>query len=536
MKKNLPSSMPAALAAQLMQSASELKRVGLKNICNHDPLRAQTCSVEVGDIYCDYAKNLITPDVLAHLIEWAQVTNVPGRIAQLMQGEKLNISEDRPALHTALRRETTAPLHLDGKDVMQEIAAQKAKMAQIVEKIQQGHWKGATGKSINTIVHIGIGGSDLGPVMAVEALMPYRQSALEIHFVSNIDPIAISAVLAEVDPETTLFIISSKSFTTPETLANVSVARAWLEQRLGEGAFRQHAIAVTANPEKAKAFGIDPQHILTFASWVGGRYSIWSTIGLPLALSIGMAQFEQFLAGARLMDAHCLQAPLSENMPVILALLGAWSIHFLEMPTVGVLPYAQGLRRLPDYLQQLDMESNGKSVQLSGESVGYHTGPIVWGQAGTNGQHAFYQLLHQGTHPIALDFILVANTTTDYPELHQQLLANGLAQSQALLQGRNDPDLSPMEVMQGNRPSTTLLLSSLSPYVLGQLLALYEHKVFVQGVLWGINSFDQPGVELGKVLAKRIQACMEDPLNAHQVGLDASTLGLLRKISEYKKG
>lgn len=532
-RKTLPTSMPVSSATALSKAALQMRQTGLRALFAADPERANRYALQVGDIYCDYSKNLLTPTILDHLIAWAQSAQVSARAAALMQGEKINTSENRPALHTALRRDPTRPLMVDGQDVMPEIAAQRAKMGQIVQKLQQGLWFGATGKAIDTVVHIGIGGSDLGPAMAVEALMSYRRTTLQLHFVSNVDPVAISSVLDQCDPATTLFIISSKSFTTPESLANAQVARSWLQQKLGTNAVEPHWIAVTANPEKAQAFGIDPQHILSFAAWVGGRYSIWSTIGLPLAILIGMEQFEQFLAGARLMDEHFLTAPLSKNMPVLLALLGAWSIHFCDMPTIAILPYAQGLRRLPDYLQQLDMESNGKHVRLDGKSVSYSTGPVVWGQAGTNGQHAFYQLLHQGTHAIAIDFILVAQNQTAYPDLHRQLLANGIAQAQAMMQGRLDSTLSPMEVMEGNKPSNTILLKALTPSALGQLLALYEHKVFVQGVLWELNSFDQPGVELGKLLAKRIEACLKGPAGEDMTDLDTSTNGILRKIADF---
>lgn len=534
-ESSLPRSLPAALRQQLGTAAQGLQETGLRALFETDPERAKRLTLEHGEIYLDYSKNLITDEVLSDLLDWAAAVKMPERIQALLSGEKVNVTENRAALHTALRKPEGSQLLVDGQDVMPAIYQQRAKMSEIVSALHQKKWLGSTGKPISAVVHIGIGGSDLGPVMACEALEPLRVSDIALHFVSNIDPTAMDSVLAQVTPETTLFIISSKSFGTPETLANAQLAKDWLHTHLGEKALAQHGLAVTASPDKAKAFGIAPSNILSFEKWVGGRYSIWSTIGLPLAIQVGMAQFEAFLAGAYAMDQHFSDAPLAENMPVLLALLGAWDIHFLAMPSVAVLPYAEGLKYLPAYLQQLDMESNGKSVQSDGQPVTGSTGPVVWGQAGTNGQHAFYQLLHQGSHAIAMDFILVANSASKNKTMHQQLLANGLAQTQALMQGRQGTDLAPTEIMPGNKPTNCLLLKSLSPFAFGQLLALYEHKVFVQGVLWGINSFDQPGVELGKVLAKNIEDCFEDAKHSNRKGLDFSTLELLEKIQKFQQ-
>lgn len=535
-QQHYPNSLSAKLKTSLQQQAQGLSEMGLRKLFETDPKRANRLVLEVGDLYCDYAKNLVNDAVLSDLLAWAESANVPEKIQALLNGEKVNVTENRAALHSALRREAGEALVVDGQDVIPSLTEQKAKMAEIVNKLHSGKWLGATGKPIQSIVHIGIGGSDLGPQMAVEALQAYQKTDMSLYFVANIDPVAITKVLTKISPETTLLIISSKSFSTPETLMNANVAKDWFLEHLGEEALAAHCLAVTANPEKAKAFGILEENILTFAPWVGGRYSIWSTIGLPLAITIGMDQFEAFLAGAKEMDQHFGSAPLSENLPVMLALLGAWAIHFLKMPTLAILPYAEGLKRFPDYLQQLDMESNGKSVRVDGEVAHYMTGPIVWGQAGTNGQHAFYQLLHQGTHQVAMDFILVANPMADNPAMHQELLANGLAQTQALMQGRQDKSLQPTEIMLGNKPTTVLLLKSLNPFALGQLIALYEHKVFVQGVLWGINSFDQPGVELGKVMAKNIAVCFKDRTHPNWSQIDASTIGLLEKIVKYQQG
>lgn len=486
-----------------------------------DPKRAQRYSLEYDGLLLDYSKNVIDDKVLSTLMAFAQAHGLKENIARLLAGDKVNVTENRPALHTALRRLDHEGLVVNGINVMTSIANEKAKMAALVEKIHQEN-------NIRAVVNLGIGGSDLGPKMVTQALKAYRQTAMEFYFVSNVDPCALHEVLERLDPKTTLFVISSKSFTTPETLLNATMAKEWLAKELSPEVLLSHFVAVTSKPEKAKAWGIADNAILAFEEWVGGRYSVWSTIGFPVALSVGMAHFESFLAGARSMDNHFQEAPFEKNMPVLLALIGLWYVQGFGATTQAVLPYSHGLRRFADYLQQLDMESNGKSVHIDGASVDNLTGPIVWGQAGTNGQHAFYQLLHQGTHYIPVDFIAFKESTTAFDSQHTVFVANALAQAQALLQGCENENAH--DVMPGNRPSNMLLFKKLTPYTLGQLLALYEHKVAVQGLLWRINSFDQPGVELGKKLAQEVTKAI---LNKEEnVSLDPSTRQLVHYLNQ----
>ncbi|MFI4937586.1 MAG: glucose-6-phosphate isomerase [Candidatus Berkiellales bacterium] len=515
----------------LKGSANHMQKEKLIDLFAKDPTRVSKFSLTVDQLYWDFSKNFLTEEILEQLVALANFYDVKGAILRLMTGEMVNTTENRPAWHTALRyQKEEAFLPLDSK-LLAIIAEQKAKMAKMVETIQNHQWLGATQQPITDIVNLGIGGSDLGPKMVVQALEYYRQATVNLHFVSNVDPMAISSLLQTLNPATTLFIISSKSFTTPETLANVQVAKQWLSEQLSTNDLTNHFIAVTAQPKKAQAFGIPSSHCLTFEAWVGGRYSVWSTIGLPLALFIGMKNFEAFLQGASKMDAHFASAPMAENMPVLLALLGIWYIHGWDAETLAVLPYAEGLRSLPDYLQQLDMESNGKGVNHDGHIVTGATGPIVWGQAGTNGQHAFYQLLHQGTHFVPIDFIVAAQSDAPLTQQHQFLVANCLAQAQALMQGTpKDQNYPPHEVMPGNKPSNIFLLPKITPYTLGQLLALYEHKVFVQGVIWQVNSFDQPGVELGKKLAQRVFESLKN--GSLDANFDPSTRAMIQKIGE----
>lgn len=514
---------------RLQTKAKQMQKQKMTDLFVQNPQQASQFAVSVGDIYLDYSKNFIDQELMSALLALAESVDLKSAISRLLTGMNVNSTENRPALHTALRRPLNKPLKINDVDVMQNIGAQLQKMGSLVEKLHAKKWLGAKGDAIKDVVNIGIGGSDLGPLMAVEALKHYQQTDLNLHFVSNIDPVVISDVLKKLDPATTLFIISSKSFSTPETLTNATVAKAWLTQHLGAD-ISAHLLAVTASPAKASEFGVTKDHILTFEPWVGGRYSIWSTIGLPLALSIGMAHFTDFLKGANVMDEHFASAPLATNMPVILGLMGVWYSNFWNASTVAVLPYINSLQYLPDYLQQLDMESNGKQVNNDQEKVSYTTGPIVWGQVGTNGQHAFYQLLHQGTHFIPVDFILAANSNSDLNEQHQQLIANCLAQAQALMQGAQGKFAH--EHMPGNKPSNMLLLKKMTPFTLGQLLALYEHKVFVQGTIWQINCFDQPGVELGKKLADRLY----QSIRTHEVDeqSDFSTRTLIQKCEEMK--
>lgn len=514
---------------RLQVKAKQMQKQKISDLFVQNPQHASQYGLTVGDIYLDYSKNFIDQELMNDLLALAGSVDLKGAISRLLTGMNVNTTENRPALHTALRRPLNKPLKVNDQDVMQNIGAQLEKMAMMVDKLHTKKWLGAKGQAITDVVNIGIGGSDLGPLMAVEALKHYQQTDLNLHFVSNIDPVVIADLLKKLDPATTLFIISSKSFSTPETLTNAKVAKTWLTKNLGQN-ISAHLLAVTASPAKANEFGVSEENILTFEPWVGGRYSIWSTIGLPLALSIGMTHFAEFLKGANVMDEHFATAPLENNMPVILALIGVWYSNFWNASTIAVLPYINTLQYLPDYLQQLDMESNGKQVNNRKENVNYTTGPIVWGQVGTNGQHAFYQLLHQGTHFIPVDFILAANSNSELLDQHQQLIANCLAQAQALMQGTNGKFAH--EHMPGNKPSNMLLLKQMTPFTLGQLLALYEHKVFVQGTIWEINCFDQPGVELGKKLADRLYQSM----SSHEVDeqSDLSTRSLIQKCEEMK--
>lgn len=497
----------------LKNFAKNYKQKQLIDLFRSDLTRAEKYTLEVGDLDLDYSKNFIDEKVLSTLIDIAHQNDLRGAIEKLFTGEKINITENRPALHTALRQNP-----------------QIEKMSTLVQALHSQHKIGATGKPIKQVVNLGIGGSDLGPKMVAQALAPYQQGKCQISFVSNVDPTEIMECLERLDPAETLFVISSKSFTTPETLLNAATAKQWLQTALKTTDVSMHFAAVTSRPEKAKAWGVLEENTLCFEEGVGGRYSVWSTIGFAVALSVGMSHFEDFLAGARMMDEHFRSAPFESNMPILLALIGLWYIHGFDANTLAILPYAHGLRRFPDYLQQLDMESNGKSVQLNGERVTSSTGPVIWGQAGTNGQHAFYQLLHQGTHFIPMDFIVCSQTNTKLTSQHEQFVANALAQAQAFMQGEKGS--KPHEYMPGNKPSNFLLLKKLTPFALGELLALYEHKVFVQGVLWGINSFDQPGVELGKKLANKVnQALISDEIDPN---MDLSTQTLIQKIKKAR--
>ncbi len=509
--------------------AAALSSQSLTYLFSADSNRVNKFSLSVDELYLDYSKNFIDDVSKAALVSLAQSCELKEKIKALFEGEKVNNTEGRPALHTALRQDPSVALFLNDHNIIEPIKSEKEKMYRLVNQLHEGLYVGATGKKITDVINLGIGGSDLGPVMAVEALKDFQQTPIKLHFVSNIDPDAITSVLKACDPATTLFILSSKSFTTPETLVNAQVAQAWLKAGLKTEHTAKHFIGVTANPEKAKAFGILPENILCFWEWVGGRYSIWSTIGLPLAISIGVENFESFLLGARKMDEHFKNAPLDQNMPVILGLLGAWYAHCWQASTIAVLPYSERLKRFSDYLQQLDMESNGKSVSKNGEQVTCSTGPIVWGQAGTNGQHAFYQLLHQGTHFIPVDFIVAKVSNTDLQEQHKHLVANCFAQAAALMQGSDSTTKFAHEHMPGNKPSNMLLIDKLTPRTLGLLLSLYEHKVYVQGVIWDINSFDQPGVELGKKLAKKVVESLISNKVDHD--MDSSTQSLIEKVN-----
>lgn len=527
----------------LQQERAALSSTRLTDLFSADPQRFERFSLEAAGLFLDYSKNFLTAETLNKLVALAQAQKLEACRAALFAGEPINNTEKRSVLHAALRGDQA--IEVKGQDVMPGVYAVLDALAAFTDKVRSGAWLGRSGQAITDVVNIGIGGSDLGPLMVSEALKPYWHPRLTLHFVSNVDGGQLAQVLRKVSPDTTLFIVASKTFTTQETLANARSARAWLLQNGGcEADIAKHFVAVSTNAKAVAEFGIDTANMFGFWDWVGGRYSLWSAIGLPIALAIGMERFRALLAGARAMDQHFLTAPLAANMPVLMALIGIWYANFHDAASYGIAPYCQALHRLPAYLQQLEMESNGKSVTRQGEAVSYATCPIVWGEPGTNGQHAYFQLLHQGTQMVPMDFIAPLKAPHSLPGHQLLLLANCFAQSEALMKGKsadevraeltaqglNEADLAfllPHKVFAGNRPSNTLLLPELSPEHLGALIALYEHKVFVQGVIWDVNSFDQWGVELGKQLAKAIEA----ELNSGQVAPshDGSTVGLLRR-------
>ncbi len=512
----------------LQQHIDTIRPLHLRDLHQQDPQRAQRYSLEAAGLYLDYSKNRITDETLQQLLALAQEAELETWRSRLFSGETINHTEQRAVLHTALRT-SQGPIHVAGEDVLPAIAAEKAKMREFTHAIRSGQWSGYSGRAIKSIVNIGIGGSDLGPCLVCDALDPYRQAGLQVHFVSNIDGAHIHDTLRGCDPQSTLFIVASKSFSTQETLNNALAAKAWfLASGASQDDINKHFVAVTSNNKLATEFGISPEAQFSMWDWVGGRYSLWSTIGLAIAISIGMDNFDALLAGAEAMDQHFQTAPLAENMPVILALLGVWYNNFLGFDSYAILPYAQLLERFPAYLQQTDMESNGKRIDREGQPVDYQTGPIIWGGVGTNAQHAFFQLMHQGSKTIPADFILVQATHSQLDKQQQMLLANAIAQTEALMQGKTAEQvalelqtrgfseaqqavLQPYMTFPGNSPSNTIILPRLDPASLGALLALYEHKVFVQGVIWQINSYDQWGVEYGKQLAKgALQALQGD--------------------------
>jgi len=499
----------------------ELGRISLARLFAEHPDRFERFSLVLDDLLIDYSKNLVTADTLRLLFALARAAEVEAWRERMWAGERINTTEDRAVLHVALRHRGPEPIFCDGRDVMPEVRAVLARMKTFTEEVRSGFWRGATGAPITDIVNIGIGGSDLGPQMVCRALAHLARPDLRAHFVSNVDGAQLAATLARLDPARTLFIVASKTFTTQETMQNAASARAWLTAALGEAAVARHFVAVSTNAEAVAGFGIDPERMFGFWDWVGGRYSLWSAIGLSVALHLGFERFESLLEGGYAMDRHFRTAPLERNAPVILALLGIWYRDLLGFSTHAVLPYDQRLERLPAHLQQLEMESNGKRVRRDGRPVERPTAPVVWGEPGTNGQHAFFQLLHQGTEIVPCDFLAAALPDHDLPGHHEKLLANLLAQGEALAFGKDERQvraelaarglagpaleaLVPHKVFPGDRPSTTILFRRLDPFTLGRLIALYEHKVFVQGVIWGIDSFDQWGVELGKELAASI--------------------------------
>ncbi len=544
MKK--PTDLPAWKA--LADHHAKLGDATLQSLFAADGARFANFSARLGDITLDYSKNRVTDVTLGLLFDLARESGLDAARAELFGGARINNTEKRPALHMALRAPAAhggkgLAFAIDGKDVAPLVARELDALCDFADEVRSGAFKGATGKRIRHIVNIGIGGSDLGPALIVDGLRHDIGGKMQLDFVSNVDGAHLVSVLERSDPEKTLFIVASKTFTTAETMANAKAARRWLAEKLGEGAVDRHFVAVSTNIDAVKAFGIHPDRMFRFWDWVGGRYSLWSAIGLSIILAVGPHKFRDLLAGAAAIDRHFLEAPLTQNLPVIMGLLQVWHRNFCGLASQAILPYAQDLWRLPAYLQQLEMESNGKRVTRDGNAVAWQTSPVIWGQAGTNGQHAFHQMLHQGSEPVPCDFILVARDRSGLPEQHEMLFANGLAQSAALAFGKSAEAVSaemkaagkPAEEVSfltlhrtfpGNRPSTTLLLPVLDPYHLGALIALYEHKVFVAATIWGINPFDQWGVELGKEMANALLAGKGGPA-------DSSTAGLMALYSNY---
>ncbi len=538
------------LFKELFEHKERLQKIDLNNLFEKDKNRFNNYSLLACDILLDYSKNYLDDKSKKALFDLARIVDVEGARQKMQMGEKINFTENRAVLHTALRYQGEGEVLLDGKNIMEQIRSVLLKMKNFCDNLHQGKILGASGEKFSDIVNIGIGGSDLGPQMAIKALKPYHKKGIKAHFISNIDGANISEVLNELNPATTLFIVSSKSFTTKETMQNAQTAKIWLQNALGERAVKNHFVAISTNIEACTQFGVDEKNIFAFWDFVGGRYSVWSAIGLSLAIIIGFDNFNEFLRGAYLMDRHFFAAPLEQNMPVILALIGIFYRNIFAFPTLAIVPYSYRLRRFPAYLQQLDMESNGKSVDREGEFVDYNTGAIIWGEMGTNAQHAFFQLLHQGKDIIPVDFLLSKKDENNLSKHNNMLLANCLAQSQALMRGKNINQvkeelkkqglsekkiakLAPHKVFTGNRPSNTIIYDRLSPQILGSLIALYEHKIFVQGVIWNINSFDQWGVELGKQLADNLLPYFEEGKNGTKnaqnrpLNGDSSTLGLV---------
>ncbi|GLK80568.1 glucose-6-phosphate isomerase [Methylopila turkensis] len=537
------------LFERLAEHRRETEAMSLRMLFENDQQRFARFSVTLDDLLFDYSKTHVTPETIELLAALARAADVESRRDAMFAGEKINVTEDRAVLHTALRAGADAVIRVDGEDVMPDVRAERTKAARFADGVRSGALLGATGERFTDVVNIGIGGSDLGPAMAALALAPYVQKGLRGHFVSNVDGAHINDTLRGLDPTRTLFLVASKTFTTQETMANAGAARRWLVGGLGEAAVGAHFAAISTNVQAVEAFGMSAERMFRFWDWVGGRYSIWSAIGLSLMILIGPKNYEAFLEGAREIDEHFRTAPLEENIPALMGLIGIWHRNVCGYDTHAVLPYDQRLARFPAYLQQLDMESNGKSVTLDGAPVKRKTGPIVWGEPGTNGQHAFYQLLHQGTNVVPADILLGAVPHEHVGDQHAMLLANGLAQGEAFMAGRTTEEasdilrsagksedeiaaLSPHKTFPGGRPTCTLAYRTLDPRTLGRLIALYEHKVFTQGAIWGINSFDQWGVELGKELANRLIPIVKGEAGAES--LDASTRGLVAHLQKLR--
>jgi len=527
----------------------DINQITIKELFTQDPKRFEKFSILFEDILLDFSKNRINETTLALLNQLARECKLDDAIKAMFNGDKINQTEGRPVLHVALRNQSNKPIYVDGKDVMPEVNAVLSKMEKFSHVIISGQWKGYTGKEITDVVNIGIGGSDLGPVMVTEALKAYK-TRLNLHFVSNIDGTHLAETLKNVKPETTLFLVASKTFTTQETMTNAHSARAWfLQSGAKKEDIAKHFAALSTNAKDVAAFGIDTENMFEFWDWVGGRYSLWSAIGLSICLGIGFDNFKQLLAGAHAADNHFTETPFEENIPVILGLLGIWYINFFDAETQVILPYDQYMHRFAAYFQQGDMESNGKHVDRNGNAVAYETGPVIWGEPGTNGQHAFYQLIHQGRRLIPCDFIAPAQSLNPMGDHHPILLSNFFAQTEALMNGKTEEEVTnelkkegksqaeinqvaPFKVFGGNRPTNSILLKKVTPYSLGSLIALYEHKIFVQGVIWNIYSFDQWGVELGKQLAQKIHPELKNdaPVNTH----DSSTNGLINQYKSWR--
>ncbi len=540
-----PTQLPAWKA--LEDHYREVSPRHMRDLFKEDPKRFDKFSLRFDDILFDFSKNRITERTLALLYDLARQADLRGWTEKMFTGQKINTTEDRAVLHVALRNRSNRPILVDGQDVMPEVNAVLAHMRQFSEQIRSGAWKGYTGKAITDVVNIGIGGSDLGPVMATEALKPYAKPGLRAHFVSNVDGTHIAETLKKCSPESTLFIVASKTFTTQETLTNAHTAKDWfLKSAKDQKHVAKHFVALSTNEAEVTKFGIDKENMFAFWDWVGGRYSLWSAIGLSIAVYVGMDNFEEMLAGGHAMDEHFRTTPLEKNLPATLGLIGLWYNNFFGAQTVAILPYDQYMHRFPAYFQQGDMESDGKSVTRDGQKCTWSTGPIIWGEPGTNGQHAFYQLIHQGTKLVPCDFIAPVETHNPIGEHHPILLSNFFAQTEALMKGKTADEvraelkgsklspealdkLVPQKVFEGNKPTNSILVQKITPRTLGKLIALYEHKIFTQGVIWNINSFDQWGVELGKQLAKAILPELKAPgeVKSH----DASTNGL---INDYK--
>lgn len=534
----------------LAEHRLKMGNMHMRELFASDPERFERFSIRLGDLLFDYSKNRITDETMSLLFDLAKQARLAEAIEAMFTGGRINTTENRPVLHVALRNRSSRPILVDGVDVMPDVNEVLSQMRRFSEAVRRGDWEGYTGKAITDVVNIGIGGSDLGPRMVVHALKPYGHDRLRVHFVSNVDPTDISETLSGLDPETTVFLIASKTFTTQETMMNAHTARSWLlDHARNDAAVAKHFAAISTNRDAVEAFGIDHQNMFVFWDWVGGRYSLWSAVGLSIALYIGMDSFEAMLAGAYKVDEHFRTASLDRNIPVIMGLLGVWYNNFWGAESCAVLPYDQYLAYFPDYLQQADMESNGKRVTRTGEPVGYQTGPILWGQPGTNGQHAFYQLIHQGTKLVPCDFLAAAQSHNPIGDHHEALIANFLAQTEALMKGRTSDEtrvelvaqgytgqelelLTAAKTFEGNKPTNTFLYKKLTPETLGMLIALYEHKIFTQGVIWNVNSYDQMGVELGKQLARKILPELRD--GGPATGHDSSTVGLINAFKSMR--